>query len=90
MSKPDDTSGLPAWFDETRHSAGNGGIFETATNTLLGDDGQPHSQAVRLARAAAAVAAEPVAEPEVAVPVKAARRDTTAILAAHAAAEPKE
>lgn len=85
-TKPD----LPQWFDPARHSPGQGGIIETATNTLLDDDGQPLSKAVAMARKAIAdLEAEtaPAAEPET---QPTTRRNTQAILAAHVAAEPKE
>jgi hypothetical protein len=101
MSTPKEATELPDWFDPERHSLGTGGIFETATNTLLGPDGQPLSEAVKLARAAAAaIVAEP-AEAEPATEVASApapapetrkRRGTGEIVAeaVAAAAEPKE
>jgi hypothetical protein len=96
MSTPKETSELPAWFDPTLHSPGTGGIFETATNTLLGPDGQPLSKAVQLARKAAAAAEledEPAAT-EVAsapaAPEKPAKRRGTGEIIADALVEPKE
>ncbi|WP_439532030.1 hypothetical protein [Polymorphobacter sp.] len=55
---------MPAWFDPAVHSVGSVGIIETATGTLLADDGEPASKAHRLARRrereeAAAAAAAP-------------------------------
>lgn len=85
-----EVASAPAWFDPKLHSPGTGGIFETATNTLLGPDGQPLSKAVQLARAAsAAIKPEPAAAaaldaPEEPKPAK--RRDTLSVIADHAAA----
>lgn len=52
MTKPSPAeTGLPAWFDASLHHAGTGGIFETATGTVLDEDGAPQSIAARMARA---------------------------------------
>jgi hypothetical protein len=61
-AEPQDDQVLPPWFDATKHSAGDGGIFETATGTLLAEDGEPVSQALRIQRAAAAASAKPETE----------------------------
>lgn len=91
MSAPKETENFPAWYDPAVHSPGGGGIIETATNTLLGEDGQPLSAAVALARAAlepapAAKTRKPRGTGEIVA-------DTTRELAtsvAAAATEPKE
>jgi hypothetical protein len=73
-----DAATMPSWFDAEKHRAGEGGIFETATGVLLGEDGAPFSAAVRLSRgeAAAAAAADPAKPPK-------KPRGTEATLAAH-------
>lgn len=81
MRKPKDTT-LPKWFDEAKHAAGDGGVFEIATGTLLGDDGAPLSPAVAMARAGAAALEAAEAEPS--------PRGTEQILADHINAEAKE
>lgn len=48
---------MPAWFDAKTHRTAEGGIFETATGVLLGEDGAPFSAAVRLSRAGEPAAA---------------------------------
>jgi hypothetical protein len=53
-TEPQDDKVLPPWFDPAKHSAGDGGIFETATGTLLAEDGEPLSEALRIQRKAAA------------------------------------
>lgn len=58
MAKKTPPAELPRWFDKTKHSAGTGGIYETATGTLLGEDGEPLSPAVAMARQAALAAEE--------------------------------
>lgn len=60
-AEPQEESDLPKWFDPAKHSAGDGGIFETATGTLLAADGEPLSEALRIQRKAAAEAAEKAA-----------------------------
>lgn len=80
----------PVWFDAATHSIGTGGIFETATGTLLDDDGEPLSLAVRMQRRdAEAAAAAAAAEAEAAdKPARPGRRDTTSILAGQIAGTP--
>jgi hypothetical protein len=90
MSTPKETEKLPAWFDPTLHHLGTGGIFETATNTLLGDDGQPLSEAVKLARAAAAAIAPDPAEPEPVPATETRKRRGTGEIIADAVATEKE
>ena len=43
-------AGMSDWFDPKIHSVGPAGIIETATGTLLADDGLPASTALRLKR----------------------------------------
>ena len=61
-TEPQDDKVLPPWFDPEKHRAGDGGIFETATGTLLAEDGEPQSEALRIQRAAAAAANKPETE----------------------------
>lgn len=56
MSDLSNAPEMPEWFDAQLHRTGEGGIFETATGVLLGEDGLPFSAAVRLMRAEAAAA----------------------------------
>lgn len=60
-AKPQDDKVLPPWFDPAKHSAGDGGIFETSTGTLLAADGLPLSAALRVQRGLPALA-EPEAD----------------------------
>lgn len=48
--KPPQPSGMPEWFDAAAHHVGPFGIVETATGTLLAEDGLPASTALRLKR----------------------------------------
>jgi hypothetical protein len=52
-----ETTASPDWFDDAKHVAGPGGIYEVNTGVLLGEDGQPASAALRSARAAIAAVA---------------------------------
>lgn len=64
-----DTQDLPAWFDPKIHHAGTGGAYETATGTLLDENGEPQSLALRIARAAQLARPEaPAAAPETPTP----------------------
>lgn len=73
-----DISNAPAWFDAKHHRVAEGGIFETATGVLLGEDGEPASAAVRQLRAGAPAA--PVKKPRATKP-KPAPRGTEQVLA---------
>jgi hypothetical protein len=53
---------MPDWFDAETHSVGPHGIIETATGTLLADDGRPASTALRLKRERAATTTEGVTD----------------------------
>ena len=61
--EPQDDNALPPWFDSAKHSTGTGGIFETATGTLLAHDGLPLSAAMRVH-----LGLPPLAEPDDAAP----------------------
>lgn len=65
---------MPAWFDAELHSAGTGGIYETATGTLLDEDGLPQSGPARAAlraKLAAELAADAPAADAAAAPAAA-------------------
>lgn len=78
MAEDNAFEGFPDWFDAAAHHAAPGGIYETASNVLLGEDGQPASAAVRAQRAAEA-------EAEASPPAKKGR-DTRSIIEGHAKA----
>jgi len=67
----------PEWFDDAKHVAGPGGIYEVNTGVLLAEDGEPASLALRSARAAFA---------ELAAAPRRGQRDTRQIVEGEAAA----
>ncbi len=80
MSDLSDAPEMPEWFDAQLHRTGEGGIFETATGVLLGEDGLPFSAAVRLMRAEAAAAEAATGQ---AAPAAKKPRGTEKLLADH-------